>query len=328
MFLTLTSHPCLERTLQLPDLISGTAHRVASHEVKVSLGGKGLNAARVAARFGAQVHAIAPIGHRQIAFCAELARQNAIRADFLAIEAEMRWCLNLVHEGGGSTEIIEDSAPLSVSCGTGLLDKWRENLPYAQLALIGGSYPPSTNPAFELHAALLCQMAAQAGVPLIYDGYGVAFQRALRSQAPPWAIKPNLHEAELLLGRAIAAPTDERRAVRDLHSLGAKIVFLSCGSRGLYVGHPSGIEWLEAPRVEAVSSVGCGDTFVGAFAARWLESTDLSPTRRLLDAARWGVAAASASAAQLLPAHVWPDEAAQLLPQVRPQTLEISLSSG
>ncbi len=322
MFLTLTPNPCFEGALQLPVLTPGTTQRIDSAAVSRVLGGKGINSARVAARFGAKVLALAPFGGDEAEIARKMAAREGFDADFTATQNRTRLCLNMVHEGGICTEIIENGAPLNVEDGTHLLEKWRHYLPQARLAAIGGAYPPSNAPAFEAHAAILCEMAAQAGVKVIYDGRGAAFSRALSSKTPPWAIKPNLAEAAQILGRAIETRADERHAVRDLRGRGAEIVLLSCGARGLYLGHQSGIEWLEAPRVETVSAVGCGDALVGAFAAKWLAGDGI------IEAARWGVAAASASAAQVLSAHVSPDEAAILLEQVRVENCEISLKSG
>ncbi len=327
MFLTFTPNPCFERTLQIADFAPNSSRRLDIEAVAVSAGGKGFNAARVAARFGAEVVALAPVGRRQIAWMSELCARDGVGTAFVPVENDTRVCLNILHRDAASqaaqnTEIIENGAPLSLQNGTALLDKWRDLLPHAQLAAIGGAYPPGCAPGFELHAALLCEMAARAGVPVIYDGRGAEFSRALASAAPPWAIKPNLEEAAMILGRTIETVSEERRAVRDLRSRGAEVVLLSCGARGLYLGHAGGIEWSGAPRVEAVSSVGCGDALVGAFAAHHLAGAGL------IETARWGVAAGSASAANALPAQVFPGEAAALLAQVSHQSQGFALHSG
>ncbi len=319
MFLTLTPNPCIERTICLDEVKRGFAQRIDSASVKVNAGGKGLNSARVAARLGAQTTAIAPVGNRQLKFLSDLAFEEGFVTDFLPVENDTRVCLNIVHGDGTHTEIIENGAPLSTKIGTGLLEKWRFHLPNARIASIGGAYPPLSAPAFGLHAAVLCQMAAAAGVPVIFDGRGEALRHALRSKTPPWAIKPNLDEASQILDRTIESGADERRAVRDLQDKGAEIVLLSCGSRGLYVGHREGIEWFEAPRVEVVSTVGCGDALVGAFAAQWLMGASV------FEAARWGVAAGSACAAQLLPAFTSRSAVVALLPEVKQRNCEIAL---
>ncbi|RYG62658.1 hypothetical protein EON80_22695 [bacterium] len=319
MFLTFTPNPCIERTLGLPELERGASTRVDSKGVFISAGGKGINAARVAARCGAEVVATAPVGRRQFAWMSELAEAEGVKSDFVTVEADTRFCLNLVHGNGQKTELIEEGTPLSVAEGTALIEKWHQLLPGAKLAAIGGSYPPSDNIGFYLHAALLCDLAHRAGVKVIYDGKGVAFEKALRSKTPPWAIKPNLEEAEAFLNREFGSPAEERRAVREFLALGVDVVLLSCGARGLYVGHSTGIEWFAAPQVDVVSPVGSGDSLVGAFAARWLETGDL------FESARWGVAAGSACAAQERPAFVNRSEIEALVPLIKRSMQEMSL---
>jgi 1-phosphofructokinase family hexose kinase len=319
MLLTFTPNPCIERTLSLPELIRGESHRVDTEAVFVNAGGKGINAARVAARFGCQVMAIGAVGQHQSEFLRSLMQCEGINHDFIEIEADTRVCINVVHGDGDKTEIIENGTSINVHDGTRLLEKWRHWLPQTRLATIGGSYPPSTNDASNWHATILCDMAASAGVPVIYDGKGEPFARALASKSPPWAIKPNLEEARAYLKRPLETPADEQKAVRDFLRKGVEVVLLSCGSRGLYVGHRGGVEWFEAPQVKTVSAVGSGDSLVGAFAAKWLETGDI------FEAARWGVAAGSANAAQQRPAFVTPEDVLPLLPQIKRATREIAL---
>ena len=279
MFLTFTPNPCIERTFQVP--ILADSQRIDSQKVLVSAGGKGLNAARVAAHFGSPVTAIGPVGRRQSLWLREMGRADGIECDWVEVEADTRFCLNILHGDGKKTEIVENGAALPRAAGTQLLDKWRHWLPHARLALIGGSYPPSPDASWQEHATHLCDLAAQAGVPVIYDGVDAPFLRALSSKTPPWAIKPNLQEAARILGRALETRADERRAVRDLGKKGVEIVLLSCGARGLYLGYGGDIEWLEAPRIHTVSAVGAGDALVGAFAAKWLENGDIFRGRAL-----------------------------------------------
>lgn len=319
MFLTVTPNPSIERTFDISKFERGASHRVPPEDLRVNAGGKGINVARVAARFGVRTQALALVGKNQLAwFDAQLERE-AVPHVLAIANADTRVTMNLVHPNG-PTEIVEAGALHSIQDGTSLLEKFVESLPNAELVALCGSYPPSQQAGFEMHAALLCQLAAQAGKKLIYDGSGRAFEIAVESKAPPWMVKPNLREAAAFVGRDLASPADERRAVHEFLKCGISVVLLSCGERGAYLGHRNGIEWLEAPPVEAISPVGSGDSLVGAFAAKWLETGDL------LEAARWGVAAGSVNAAQLLPAFCQPTEIAALVPKVRVKTREIALS--
>ncbi|HEX8464457.1 MAG TPA: PfkB family carbohydrate kinase, partial [Abditibacterium sp.] len=176
MFLTFTPNPCLERTLRLDPFPLGETRRVAAGETFVSAGGKGINAARVAARFGAEVLATGPVGRLQSAELSELAQREGIASDFVAVDADTRCCLNFLHGDGEKTEIIESGTAFSDAEGARLLEKWLQHLPRARLAAIGGAYAPG-NPASPGHAAQLCELAGKMGVPLIFDGRGEELQR-------------------------------------------------------------------------------------------------------------------------------------------------------
>jgi 1-phosphofructokinase family hexose kinase len=305
MLLTVTPNLCVERTVRLEEFAVGRVHRVPPANIRVNAGGKGINAARVAARMGCRTRALAWVHREQRAwFEAQLGREG-VPHELVETDAPTRTCVNIVDGRGGKTEIVEAGHPLTVKDGTRMLEKVDASLPEAKLLAVCGSYPPArSTPSsvllgagappvpFDAHLTLLAQLAARYQTPILIDGKGVPFEMALRAGVPVWCIKPNLDEAAQLLHRAIASEADERRALRALRRLGPDVVLLSCGARGLYVATREG-EWkLETPRVNEGSPVGSGDAMVGAFGARWLECGDV------LDAARWGVAAGAANAAQ------------------------------
>lgn len=302
-----TPNPCIERTLYVADFARGMGHRVPSENLRVTAGGKGINAARVARNFGARARVLAPIGSGQIAQFRELLGQDKLPADLIEVAPDTRTTINIVHEGGFS-ELVEAGNALAPRDGDAILERFGEHLKTCQIAVIGGSYPPTTNgDNWENHAATLCEMAARAGVKMLYDGKGAAFSRALQSDHLPWAIKPNLAEASELLQRDLESPQAQHSAVIELMARGIEVVLLSCGARGLWLGHNSShVEWIAAPAIQEVSPVGSGDALVGAFVATYLQSGDIA------QAARWGVAAGSANAAHLEAARVGPRDAENL----------------
>ena len=302
-----TPNPCIERTLSVEEFARGQGHRVASENLRVTAGGKGINAARVAQKFGASVRVLAPVGTGQIAQFRALLQADRLEADLIEVEADTRTATNIVH-ADGYTELVEAGNPLSIPNGGEILNRFGKHLQTCKVAVIGGSYPPSApNIDWSLHATMMCESAAGAGKRVLYDGKGEPFARALKSDAPPWAIKPNLVEASELLDRDLTAPDAQQRAVRELMQMGVEIVLLSCGARGLWLGYEGQIEWLVAPKIEEVSPVGSGDSLVGAFVAHWLQSGDV------YQAARWGVAAGGANAAQWEAARIEVSDAAHLM---------------
>ncbi len=320
MLLTLTPNPCLEKTFLVPQFAAKGSFRLNADAIRENVGGKGINAARVAALFGVKAVALAPLGPNLRAHLEWLAAPEAFELYGIEVEALTRTCYNIVSDAG-STEILEAGHALSIGDGTRLFEAWRGHLAQCDMALLGGSYPPSDKAVWLQHASILCAMARAANKKLIYDGKGEAFRRAVFGASVPWAIKPNIEEARELLRAPIETQGEERAAVRQLRRRGIELVMLSCGARGLWVGWGNEIEWFAAPRVEAISAVGSGDSVCGAFAAKYLQTGDV------WESVRWGVAAGSANAARLEAANVGPEDVAPLVPQVRRELGEIRLMS-
>ena len=319
MLLTFTPNPCLERVIQIPSFQTGKSHRVAPAQIFCNVGGKGLNAARVAGNLGLKTHSLAPLGPNFRTFLPELAQNEGLKVEWLETETPTRVCTLILSENRVQTEIIEAGNALPIAFGTQILERFHQLLPNCGLALIGGSYPVSNDPAWNFHAAILSQMARVAGKKLIYDGKGDSFRRAVFSPTPPWAVKPNLAEMSELLNREIQSQSDERRAIRELLARGIEVVLLSCGARGAYCGFQNQIEWFGAPKVEEISPIGSGDSFVGAFAAKFYETGDV------FEATQWGVAAGAANARDWRSAFVSQSQIEELLPQVTRKLAEMRL---
>ena len=312
MILFFTPNPCIERTLFVPEFAAPGSFRVAPAQLRVTAGGKGVNAARVAANLGAQVLSLAPAGKHQKNQLQAFLNEDGVEAQWVEVESPTRTTINVVHHGA-VTEIVEAGHPLAHAEGELLIARFEALLPACELVVIGGSYPlaaPGDEAFWGGHAARLCAMVARAGKRVLYDGNGPAWKRALAGGSLPWAIKPNLQEAAALLGRNLETPADEAGAARELLQRGIEVVLLSCGARGLWLAWGGAVKWLHSPTIREVSAVGSGDSLVGAFAAKWVETGDLET------AARWGVAAGAANAAQLEAARVGPGDVAPLVERV------------
>jgi ribokinase len=73
-----------------------------------------------------------------------------------------------------------------------------------------------------------------------------------------YAIVVNEHEA-----RDITGQEDIPSAVRRLHELGCKHVVVTLGARGVMFSEGETVEFVAAPKVQAVDTTGAGDCFVG-----------------------------------------------------------------
>jgi ribokinase len=73
-----------------------------------------------------------------------------------------------------------------------------------------------------------------------------------------YVIVVNEHEARDITGRE-----DIPGAVRQLHELGCKNVVVTLGARGVMYSEGQTVEFVAAPKVQAVDTTGAGDCFVG-----------------------------------------------------------------
>jgi 6-phosphofructokinase 2 len=157
--------------------------------------------------------------------------------------------------------------------------------PAPKFVVASGSLPPGVPQDFYAMAA---RAAKQRGARLVLDTSGPALDAALREGM--YLVKPNLRELRELVG---ASPADDaalvaacRNLVRDRR---AEVVALTLGQRGALLVTPERTLRGEAPRVQVVSAVGAGDSFLGAMVWR------LATGGGVEEAFRYGVAAGSAA---------------------------------
>jgi ribokinase len=100
----------------------------------------------------------------------------------------------------------------------------------------------------------------------------------------------NEHEA-----RDITGQEDISDAIRRLHGLGCKNVVVTLGARGVMFSHGETVEFVAAPKVQAVDTTGAGDCFVGWLGVGVAEGLSLrAATERACQAASIKVTKAGA----------------------------------
>jgi ribokinase len=100
----------------------------------------------------------------------------------------------------------------------------------------------------------------------------------------------NEHEA-----RDITGQEDISDAIRRLHGLGCKNVVVTLGAQGVMFSHGETVEFVAAPKVQAVDTTGAGDCFVGWLGVGVAEGLSLrAATERACQAASIKVTKAGA----------------------------------
>ncbi len=287
-------NPAIDHTMVVPSLSSGETVRAV--ESLTTAGGKGLNVARFAQGFGAQVTAVAWLGEAGADLMFDLARRDGLnlRAS-IAPGLAVRVCPVLVSEGGGSALVVSDPAPL--------LDwaSWSDFVEIAARAVTGadavcvaGSFPrvDGTDPVRELLDAI------GSAVPLWVDTSGAALAAAAAFGAA--SLKVNVSEADAILGGAERDPETpaRRRALAAAEALGGggRDVVVTAGAAGAASSTAAGLRWQDSPAVVVRNPTASGDAFMAAYLC-----AGRAALREIADPLRAGVLAGAANARSPMP---------------------------
>lgn len=167
----------------------------------------------------------------------------------------------------------------------------KEAIAAARLLHVTGISQAISTPACDAVFAAI-ETARANGVQVSYDTnlrlklWGLDRARAIIHEAVRLAdiCLPSFDDAKMLTG------SEDADEIADVYlGLGAGLVVLKLGAEGTLVATPDRRERVAGLRVETVDGTGAGDTFGGAFVARYLAGDDL------VDAARYANAAAALS---------------------------------
>lgn len=245
-----------------------------------SAGGKGLNVARVAEIIGEKTIATGFIGGRAGEFIAQEIDKSGIQNEFVQCQGESRTCINMWdEETHKQTELLEAGFSVTEEDCVRLVEKVAGLLPLCQVAVISGSAPKGASS--QLYRALI-RKAKMAGKPVILDTSGVMLEECLLEQ--PHMIKPNIDEIRMLTGKPMNSREALIRAAQELHEDGIETVAISLGAEGSLVSGQEGVFDVKVPKLQAVNTVGCGDSMIAGFAVGMARGLSMEDTIRLASA--------------------------------------------
>ncbi len=280
MILTVTLNTSIDQALFLDSLKLGDTNRV--QKVQIDAGGKGVNLSRVAHVFGGNTLATGFAGGPTGDFLRGLLDRAGVPHQFVPTAEPTRTNFNIETDDGHPPTTLNALGPhVSAQEWATFCSLFQEVLPQADWVCLCGSIPPGLDLTVYQELVAMCK-----GKRVLVDADGDAL--ALAAKSCPTMLKPNLKEAERLLGQAIQDPVEAAQSLREL--AGAEMVIISLGAQGAVLASSEGVYHGDSPQVIAVSTVGSGDSMLGAFLAR-LEGGDPVPT-----AFQWGLAAGAATA--------------------------------
>jgi fructose-1-phosphate kinase PfkB-like protein len=221
----------------------------------------------------------------------ELARQEGLMCEGIAVEHELRTCLTIVDPSAGYrvTELYEQGAPLEAGAWERLIAEATRYLTQATFLAVCGSFLPET-PSRGLYD--LMSQANSAAVPVLLDTYGSQLTQAL--ELGPALLKINQFEAGELVGQHLTSPAQAIAGAAELQRRGAKAVVITLGKQGAVglTAEGQSFAWA-APEVAAICPTGSGDCLFAGIAAGLVRGQPLP------EAVRMGIAAGAANTLQI-----------------------------
>ena len=283
--LCITPSPAIDRTAHVGRIVHGEILRPI--ELVALPGGKGVNAARAAARLGGRVMTTGIAGGHAGRWIVESLAAEGLDPHWAPAVAESRTTYVTVDHAGTSVIVYERPSSASdeeFSAFLRLLED--ELLPASGRAIVAGSVPAGVE-AYG-HAAIV-EACRRAGCPLLVDASGQGLLVALG--AGPDVVK--VGREEVIQAGLVEPQATSTEAASALVERGAELAIVTDGRQPV-VAADAGHTWrVDVPQVETVNAVGSGDSFNAAFSLALMEGATLET------ALARGVAAGSANALAL-----------------------------
>lgn len=279
---TLTVNPALDKTTHFRGLVPEQKIRCATP--RYDAGGGGINASKAINRLEGESYCIFTSGGPNGIVLEELLQKESIafkaikmsnwtRESFVAVDENTNSQYRFGFEGSPISEVEKKEIETAI----------QELKP--KYLVLSGSLNEGLSTDFYKNIA---NLAKKSGSKVIVDTSGEALQKVLETGV--YLIKPNVGELSKLIGVESLEMDEVAHAARTLIEKGsAEIIVVSLGPQGAVLVTATQTEFVPAPNVVKKSTVGAGDSMVGAMA--WA----LSQNKSLKEVVQWGVACGSAA---------------------------------
>lgn len=281
---TLTLSPSLDSATMTPQIYP--EGKLRCNAPVFEPGGGGINVARAVTHLGGKATAIFPAGGATGEHLVALLADEQVAVDTVDAKDWTRQNLHVhVESSGEQYRFVMPGAKLSDDEFRQLEEKVL-TIESGSLLVISGSLPPGVKTE---KLTGLVQAVLQRGIRCIVDSSGDALKAALEPGQLE-LVKPNQKELSALVNRELNQPDDVRTAAEELVRTGkAHRVVVSLGPQGALAVDKTGCVQVVPPPMKSQSTVGAGDSMVGAMVLK------LAQGASLLEMARYGVAAGSAA---------------------------------
>lgn len=285
--LTVTLNPTVDFATSAADVEANVKLRCS--EPEIDPGGGGINVSRAIQLLGGQSTAMVAIGGTTGAQLLELLAIEGVATVAIQGPGETRQSVSVSETNTGDQYRFVMPGPKwkkkDVARALGAIDRAAGD---GAFVVLSGSQPPGVAKDFP---AILSNHVAGRHAKLIVDTSGPAlFHLVEKPHEAVHVLRMDGEEAEDLAGRKLHERTDTASFAQELVAKGvAENVIVARGADGNIIATADDCWHAVSPKVQVVSTVGAGDSFVGGFTLALSRGTD--PAECL----RFGTAAAAAA---------------------------------
>lgn len=267
-------NPTFQVTMRFDSFLIGEVNRCSEHYLDAS--GKGMNVARIVSQMGSDASLLTHLGGSRVEEMLRLCKRDKVEVLWADSKSEIRTCTTILN-GKTTTELVQEPHTVSVGTEEPIRALYCDAMKKNDAIIITGTkakgYSKEIYPDF-------VRLAKDAGKFVLLDIKGEDLKNCLPFR--PDVIKPNLSEfAQSFLGLEILEQ-DENLGVRDsilakmeeIHAQYGCITLLSRGKRDLFVQGDSFFT-VAIEEVEAVNTIGCGDTLAAVLTLGLLQGQKL-----------------------------------------------------
>ncbi len=253
---TLTPNPALDCSCEAESVVP--IHKVRTFNEVYAAGGGGINVARAIHQLGGEATALYLAGGATGVFLDELLDADGVSRKSVAISGNTRISHNVFERKGKVDYRFVPDGPLvtKAECNS-LLDALAEL--HADIIVGSGSLPRGADDDFFARAA---DVAKQKGASFYLDTSGAALRAAL-ARGGVALVKPSLGELASITHKKLETRAEQEAAAMEVvNSGGAALVTVTLGRDGGFMASSDGVFEVPSPKVEALSAVGAGDSFL------------------------------------------------------------------
>ncbi|MGB8366339.1 MAG: 1-phosphofructokinase family hexose kinase [Rhizomicrobium sp.] len=283
--ITLTMNPALDLSTTVEEVLP--FRKLRSGTVRRDPGGGGINAARVVNRLGGKAIAVYPVGGPAGQLLQQLVDAQGVVSRVVPIGGDTREDFSVFEtRTGRQFRFVTPGPKLAEAEWRACLAVFEQLCEESGYAIVSGSLPPGV-PDDDFFGAV-ARVAKARRTKLTVDTTGAGLQAALREGV--FLIKPNQNEFADLVGLRAPDMHAMIAAARNLIAAGRiEAIALSLADEGAVLVTRERSWRARAPHVDVLSTVGAGDSFLGAMV--W----SLAEGHAWQEALRLAVAAGSAA---------------------------------